>query len=234
MRYLLTIKYDGSKYHGFQRQNNIKNVQGELEKCISKYLEQDIQVKGSGRTDKGVHAKRQKVHFDTDKNISGIKRYLNNNLSDTQVKSIKKVNNDFHARFSVKEKTYLYKISLNRLDDSNYYMIMYKSLDIKKMREASKVFLGVHDFRNFSSGEKDNYITCIKKINIYKIGKHIYIKFVGAGFYRYMVRNLVGALVEVGKGKISSNELQDILDNKVNKRLNTALANGLYLINVRY
>ena len=114
------------------------------------------------------------------------------------------------------------------------FMEKYKSLDIKKIREASKVFLGVHDFRNFCSGEKDNYITCIKKINIYKIGKHIYIRFVGAGFYRYMVRNLVGALVEVGKGKISSNELQDILDNKVNKRLNTALANGLYLINVRY
>ena len=234
MRYKMVISYDGSKYYGFQRQKNVKSIQGELENFISKYLSSSVLVKGSGRTDKGVHAINQVVHFDTDKSIKGLKKYLNNNLSYIKVKCIKKVNDSFHARFSVKEKVYLYKISLNKEDDNNYYMILYNDVDLNKMRDASEIFLGVHDFRNFCSGEREDYITCIKSIKIYKINKHIYIKFIGSGFYRYMVRNLVGALISVGKGKCSIEELQDILDNKSNKRLPVCVSSGLYLVKVRY
>lgn len=234
MKYLLTISYDGSKYHGFQRQNNVKSIQGEIEKYLSKYLKEDIVIKGAGRTDRGVHACNQKAHFETDKSIKGLKSYLNNNLDYIRIKNIKKVDNDFHARFSVKEKIYLYKISYNRNIDSNYYLILYKNIDIHKMKEASKLFIGVHNFKNFCSGDKEEYITYIKSIRIYKYRDNIYIRFIGSGFYRYMVRNLVGALIEVGKGKVSIEELNSILNLTSSRRLSTSLPNGLYLKNIKY
>jgi len=234
MKYMMVISYDGSKFYGFQRQKNVRNVQGYLEKILSKVLDENIIIKGAGRTDRGVHAKYQVVHFETNKKILNSKNKLNKRLVDLKVKKIKKVDNNFHARHSVKNKTYLYKIDLSKKRDENYYGIVKNKLVINKMREASKLFLGTHDFRNFVAGERLNYISTILDIKIYKFNNVIYFKFKGMGFYRYMIRNLVGALLEVGKNKISGKILKDMLELKTEKRLPTSSPNGLYLLKINY
>ncbi len=235
MRYLMIIKYDGSKFHGFQRQNNVRNVQGYLEKEISKDLNEDIEIKGSGRTDAKVHAYYQGIHFDTDKNISNIKKDLNKVLKDLKIKKVKKVSNSFHARHSVKNKTYLYKIDLTGNTDNNYYLNYKYKLNIKKMKEASKYLIGYHDYRNFVAGDRINYKSTINNIKIYKFNNVLYIKLNGIGFYRYMVRNIVGALLEVGKGKIDKEVVKGMIDNYLQeKRLPTSSPNGLYLYKIKY
>ena len=235
MKYMMVISYDGSKFHGFQRQNNIRNVQGYIEENLSKILNEKIIIKGSGRTDAGVHAYYQVVHFETNKDIYHLKNKLNNILEDIKIKKIKKVDINFHARHSVKSKIYLYKIDLSNKRDSNYYLKVNYKIDINKMKDASKVFIGTHDFENFVAGFREDYTSTINKIKFYKFNKILYIKFKGYGFYRYMVRNLVGSLLEVGKGKLSIEELNDILNNKDNKRrLPTSSPNGLYLYKINY
>ena len=235
MRYLMIISYDGSKFHGFQRQKDVRNVQGYLETQLSKILNEDIIIKGAGRTDALVHARYQAIHFDTNKKIVISKREINQELKDLKIKKIKEVPNTFHARHSVKSKIYLYKIDLKGIKSPQYYGIIKNKLDIKKIKKASKVFLGTHDFRNFVAGNRIVYTTTIKKIKIYKIGSVLYLKFYGYGFYRYMVRNLVGALLEIGKEKIDEALLKSMLDTKeLKKTLPTARPEGLYLYKINY
>lgn len=235
MRYMVVFKYDGSKFYGFQRQKDVRNVQGYLEKELSNVLNEDIVIKGAGRTDRGVHAKYQVAHFDTDKSIVGLKKILNKKLVDMKVLKVKKVNDSFHARHSVKNKTYIYKLDLSGKKDTNYYGYTYSKLDIKKMKYLSKIFLGTHDFKNFVSGERIDYNGTILDIKIWKFNNVVYFKFKGIGFYRYMVRNLVGALIEVGKNKISKEDLEKMLYNSnIDKRLPTSSPNGLYLYKINY
>ena len=145
------------------------------------------------------------------------------------------MNDDFHARHSVKSKVYLYKIDLSNKRNSNYYLRINIKLNISKMKKAAKIFIGTHNFENFVAGFRENYTSTIKNIKFYKINNILYIKFSGYGFYRYMVRNLVGTLLEVGKNKLTEEELFDILNNKDNKkRLPTSSPNGLYLYKINY
>ena len=235
MKYMMVNSYDGSKFSGFQRQKKVRNVQGYIEDELSNILKETIEVKGAGRTDAGVHAYYQVVHFETNKHIYNLKSRLNNVLKDVKVKKIKRVSDDFHARYNVKSKIYLYKIDLSNKKDSNYYLNIKYKLDIKKMKDASKIFIGTHYFENFVAGFRDDYTSTIIYIKIYKFNKILYLKFKGYGFYRYMVRNLVGALLEIGKGKLTKEELKDILDNPNNKRrLPTSSPNGLYLYKIKY
>lgn len=239
MRYLIKFSYDGTKFHGFQRQNDVKSVQKTLEDALSKVFGVEIVIKGSGRTDAGVHALDQGAHFDYDgkvaiKEIDRLNEILNNEII---IKKCMKVSNDFHARHSVKKKTYVYKINNGKYRkdyDGYYYQVKYP-LDIRKMRKASKLFIGVHDFHNFVSGFRVNYTTCIYKISIKKHGDIILMKFIGAGFYRYMVRHLVGALLDVGRGKVDINVIENMLLNEnLNKKLSIVPADGLYLVEVDY
>ena len=235
MKYMMVISYDGSKFHGFQRQRNVRNVQGYLEDELSKILNEEIIVKGAGRTDRGVHALYQVVHFETSKDVSNLKKSLNNVLEDLKIKKIKKVNEDFHARHSVKNKTYLYKVDLSNNKDENYYLKLRNNVDIKEMKKVSSLFLGTHDFKNFVAGERLDYIGTILDIKIYKFNNILYFKFKGIGFYRYMVRNLVGALLEVGKGKASKETIENMLEHpEIDKRLPTSSPNGLYLLKINY
>ncbi len=234
MKYMVVLSYDGSKFKGFQRQKNVRNVQGYLEEVFSNILDENIIIKGAGRTDANVHALYQVVHFETDKNIYDLKKKANKILEDVKIKKIKKVGPDFHARHSAKSKTYVYKIDLRGNRDKNYYGFVRNKLDINKMKEVSKLFLGTHNFQNFVAGERLNYETTITKIRIYKFNNVLYLEFTGFAFYRYMVRNLVGALVEVGKGKVSSQDIQDMLELKTAKRLPTFSPNGLYLKRIKY
>ena len=235
MKYMMVIAYDGSKFYGFQRQKNVRSVQGYLENKLSKELNEFVTVKGAGRTDRGVHALGQVIHFETSKTITGLKKRLNQELENCKIKKIKKVKNEFHARHSVKNKVYLYKIALSGQENPNYYLNMFCNLDIKKMKKVSKLFLGYHDFKNFVAGNRKDYHSYINKVRIYRINNILYIKFKGVGFFRYMVRNLVGALIEVGKGKIKEEVILEMLNNpNKEKRLTTVSPNGLYLVKINY
>lgn len=238
MRYLIRFSYDGSKFKGFQRQNNVKNIQGSLENALSEVLGVSISIKGSGRTDALVHAYNQYAHFDYEGKIPrGKIRTVNKLLKrEITIKGIKKVSSQFHARYSVRKKIYVYKMVLGKnLNKNDYeYIIPYK-LKIKLMHDASRVLEGTHDFRNFVSGYRDDYVTTIYSVKIHKWGRTVYLKFVGTGFYRYMVRHLVGALLDVGRGKVNISEIKRMIDD-VNyyRSLSVVPANGLYLVNVKY
>ena len=239
MRYLIYFSYDGTKFHGFQRQKDVKNVQGLLEKTLSNYFNEEIVIKGSGRTDNGVHAINQAAHFDINREVQKKEIKVINKLLDDEIhiNKIKMVNNDFHARYSVKYKTYIYKIIIGRINNNEkgYYYQVSNNIDIKKMKSASKLFIGTHDFRNFVSGIRDDYVTTIYKIKFLRFKNKIYIKFVGKGFYRYMVRNLVGALIDIGKNKIDESIILNMLDTEeTTKKLSVVTPYGLYLKNVKY
>lgn len=239
MRYLIKFSYDGTKFHGFQRQNDVKNVQGTLEKVLSDVFESDIVIKGSGRTDAGVHAEAQCAHFDVDKKITKediniINRILN---EDIVIKNYKLVKNDFHARHDVKYKKYIYKLNIgdfDKLKEGYYYQRKFK-LDFSLMKRAMKLFVGTHDFRNFVSGPRIDYTTTIYKAKLKKKGSIVLFEFVGVGFYRYMVRHLVGAILDVGRGKAKVADVERMIDNPlVEKNLSVVPADGLYLVDVKY
>lgn len=238
MRYLIKFSYDGTKFHGFQRQNDVKNVQGTLENVLSKVLGANILIKGSGRTDAGVHAIMQCAHFDyegktNNSDIDKINILLNNEIVINKICNVK---NDFHARHDVKEKVYVYKINNGKYKkeyEGYYYQIKY-DLDMKKMKKACKLLIGTHDFHNFVSGYRDDYTSTIYKIKIKKYKDIINFKFVGIGFYRYMVRHLVGALIDVGRGKVDIHVIENMLDKNIDKKLSVVPADGLYLEKIKY
>ena len=167
MRLFIKIKYDGSKFCGFQRQKKVKSVQKEIEEVLSHYYDMDIKIKGAGRTDAGVHALGQTATFDVPYFKRDLKTYMNKNLNNIKVKKVSIVSDDFHARFSAKGKIYLYKIKLNTKGKDPYYLKV-KNVDIKKMKMVSKLFIGEHDFKNFVSGSRDDYKTLIYNIKFYR------------------------------------------------------------------
>lgn len=240
MRYLVTISYDGSNFYGFQRLKNKRNVQEELERVLTIINKDKVEIKGAGRTDKGVHAYGQRAHFDLKINIptDRLLKAINNSLpSDIRITNIKVVSDSFHARFNVKKKIYQYKISVgkyNPLKNNYYYQIDYV-LDYKLLKKASKILLGVHNFKNFVSGERDNYDAVIYNISINKKNDVIVITFEGKSFYRYMVRNMVGAMLDIATKKNSIDEMKEMLDNVgVGKQMSCAPAQGLYLMDIKY
>ena len=238
MRIKMIVSYDGSKFNGFQRLNNGSAVQNHIELALSQLYKQEILVKGSGRTDAKVHANYQVVHFDADKLLDNLKSKLNRLIGpNIIVKKCEVVKDDFHARSSVKKKEYVYKINLGAYQSSlndYFYQCPFK-LDISLMKEASRLFVGKHDFHNFVAGKRDNYFATIHSITFVKIFDKLEIHFIGTGFYRYMVRNLVGALLEVGKCKVSINVVEKMLNNPDEKQtLPTAIPEGLYLNKIWY
>ncbi len=239
MKFLITISYDGSKFYGFQRLNEEASVQKVLEEALTKINKQSVEVKGAGRTDRGVHANGQRVSFKLDVNIdeNGLMMALNSLVKPyIYVKKVEKVNDDVHARFSVKKKKYIYKINLGDFNPqlTDYvYQSEYK-LDIDKMKEVSKLYLGVHDFHNFVSGERDDYTAIVYGIDFFIKDDVLNIVFEGKSFYRYMVRNLVGMMIDVARGKDDISKVVAMLDSKDEINGYTAPACGLYLDSVEY
>lgn len=240
MRYLMKVSYDGSGFYGFQRLNDYRTVQKVLEEALAVINKGEVLVKGASRTDKGVHAYGQMIHFDIDYDIPvdrlmyAVNRILDN---DIRVLDCKKVGNDFHARFNVKRKRYVYKINLGDFDclKSRYFLQVYGKLDIDKMRECAKVFLGCHDFRNFVAGERNNYLMCVEDIKFNMSNDILEIEFLGKSFYRYMVRNMVGAMLEVGMHKKEICDVSKMLDDyMVKMQMIMAPACGLYLMDIEY
>lgn len=240
MRYKAKISYDGSLYYGFQRLNELPTIQNELEKAVSIINKKETFVKGASRTDKGVHAYGQVIHFDLDYvvPVDRLMRAMNAILPrDIRILKIESVSDDFHARRSALGKKYVYKINLGEYSvflDRYYLQYPYK-LNIEVMRECSKIFLGVHNFKNFTAGERDNYEAVVKEINFIRNGDYLEIEFVGKSFYRYMVRNMVGAMIDVARGKHIIKEVQELLEKPEKKgQMMTASPNGLYLVCVYY
>ncbi len=240
MRYLVSISYDGSKFNGFQRLKKEKTVQGELERVLTKLNKKPVLVKSAGRTDKGVHALDQKCHFELDIDLEkyNLMRSVNDLIDKSiYVNDVKKVDDDFHARFSVKSKIYRYILNIGSYDPiSNDYIYNYNhKLNYKKMKKASKLFIGEHSFINFVSGKRKNYDCTIERVKLTKFENYIYFEFQAKSFYTYMVRNMVGALIEIGREKMTIDDLKNLIDNKSNEIIySTVPANGLYLVKVDY
>ena len=240
MRYLISISYDGTLFYGFERQKNKRTIQGEIEKVLTLINKKKVEIKGAGRTDRGVHAYDQKAHFDLDQNvpIERLLKAINSRLpSDIRINSIEVVDKEFHARFNCIRKTYKYYINTNEYDimKNNYLYNYNKKLNIENMIEASKYLLGPHDFEVFVSGPRENYDSIIESINIKNNNGLLEFTFVGKSFYRYMVRNLMGALLLVGEGKCEPINVKEMLDKKLNiYHFKTVPACGLYLMKVEY
>ncbi len=242
MRYLITFSYDGSKYKGYQKQPDEVTIQGELERVLTHINNSEVLVSASGRTDAGVHALNQTAHFDLKINITPekLKMALNSLLpDDIYVKKVEEVDSNFHARFNVKEKEYIYKINVGEYNplEKDYVYQYNKELDIDKIKEAIKYFEGTHDFKSFTKNndEKDDFVRTIINTSIDIKENIITISFRGTGFLRYMVRNMVGCLIEVGQLKRESIEVKTILEAKDRTKAGiTARPEGLYLKEVSY
>ena len=243
MRYLMTFSYDGTNYNGYQKQPNLVTIQSVIEEALTKInSNKNVSLHASGRTDSGVHALNQKAHFDLDNNIDAfkIKHSLNSLLpKDIYVKDLKEVNDDFHARFDVVKKEYIYKINLGEYNpiDVNYIYQYNNFLDIERMKKALNYLEGEHDFSSFTKmvDEKETYVRTVYTTRISIDNDIITIKLIGNGFLRYMVRNMVGLLIEVGSNKKEPEEVLRLFEVKDRKEAGkTAPPNGLYLNNVYY
>ena len=243
MRYRIDFSYDGTNFHGYQLQPNLRTVQEELEKAVS-YLNKQTytSVQSSGRTDKGVHALNQVAHFDLniDTTLDKIKRGLNSNLpKDIHVIKVRKVSNNFHARFSSQKKEYIYKINIDEYNpmERNYVYQYNRLLDIDRMKKAIKCFEGTHDFTSFvsSEDERENKVRTIIKTDIKRKKDIVEISFQADGFMKYQVRNMVGLLIAIGSGKKVPEDVDKIINAKDRtKSVKTAPAEGLYLKKVWY
>ncbi|MBR3210790.1 MAG: tRNA pseudouridine(38-40) synthase TruA [Bacilli bacterium] len=243
MKYLIKFSYDGSNYAGFQTQKGFKTIQETMEEALTKINNgEKTHLIATGRTDKKVHALAQYAHVVIKVNITEkkLKRALNSNLpEDIHVIETKEVEEDFHARYQVKEKIYEYKMNLGEYNpiERNYIFQYNHELDLEKMKKAIKCFEGEHDFRAFvtENKEKENCVRTITYTNIERNQDILSITFKGTGFLRYQVRNMVGILIRVGEGKIAPEEVAKILESKDRtKSGKTAPAEGLYLVDVIY
>lgn len=245
---LLKIQYDGTGFHGWQKQPGLRTAQGEIEKVLTKLCRQPIETYGSSRTDLGVHAYGQTANFKGTYAIpvENLKKAANGLLGeDIHILSAESVDDDFHARFSAKGKTYLYKILLTKEKDvflRNYYYNIIKELNISAMREAASFFVGTHDFKSFmSSGSQiQDTVRSIYELDIFEEnteeifqsipGKKIILRITGNAFLYNMVRIITGTLVKVGLGKINPKTIPHIIESK-NRSLagHVAPPGGLYL-----
>lgn len=242
--YRLVLQYDGTNYNGWQRQGNTEStIQALLEEILGTYFQEKIELKGSGRTDKGVHAKAQTANFYTSKkaDLEELKNWLNETLpSDIRVTGSDEVPTAFHSRKSAVSKTYEYTIWNSEKKNVFYRRYAYsvtQPLDLEKMEQAARLLCGTHDFIGFSSLKDSgkSTIRTIEKIQLEKQGERILIRFTGNGFLFHMVRILTGTLLEVGRGKKEPEEVKKIFYEK--KRTlagETVPANGLKLISVSY
>lgn len=239
MRYLMNFSYDGSKFNGYQKQDNALTVQGNLEDLLSRRFNKEIRIYGSGRTDKGVHAINQYAHFDADKvEIDKLISYLNEQIDGIFVKSIRVVDDEFHARFNVKKKTYKYVINVEDYDvfRRNYELEYCKSLDLDKMKELIPLLKGKHDFENFTTiqDKKESYVREIFDIKMELENGRVNIYITGNGFLRYMVRNVVGLLVSYSESKITKEEAIKIINKETDQKPVKVDGCGLYLYDVIY
>lgn len=239
--YKLLISYDGTDHHGWQRQPDKRTIQGLIEDSLTKITQKKIHVIGAGRTDAGVHAKEQVANFKASLSIKKeeLIHALNSPLPlDVRIISIEKVNIDFHARSMAKSKIYQYRIfnSPNISPFLHRYVLQWSSpLNVSLMKKAAPLFKREADFTSFSSNRLLNPVRKIRLSRIEKKGEEIIYTVEANGFLRYMVRTIVGTLLEIGRGKIPPEKIEEIFREKKRSLASpTAPAKGLCLIKVNY
>ena len=243
-RVALGIEYDGSEYYGFQKQKSTEQtIQGNLENSISKVANHSIKTFCSGRTDAGVHAFMQVVHFDTESRrstrewVRGINSYLPH---DIKVLWSKELDETFHARYSATHRSYLYRILNNQTPSalwSKRSLFIPQKLDIRAMRAASKYLIGEHDFSSFrgSGCQSNSPVRTIEDIKITKKNNFITFELRANAFLLHMVRIIIGTLLIVGKREIKPLEMKNILNEK-DRRIagKTVSSSGLYFLGPKY
>lgn len=240
----LTIEYDGSAYHGWQRQSTEPTIQGEIEKALMTMTGKNVTLTGSGRTDAGVHAHGQAANFICDTTLTPevFQRGLNSLLpADIVVAACTTVPETFNARHDARSKTYHYRI-LNRRRPAaigrQYAWHVYRPLDLEAMHLACRHIIGRHDFKAFEGAGSPRAHTTRRVIHADLVEKdegNLIFEIEGNGFLKFMVRNIVGTLVDVGLAKITADDFKRILLSKDRKLAGvTAPAHGLFLMQVTY
>lgn len=242
-KFKILIEYEGTGYHGWQVQPNGITIQEVLQRCLKKIINEKSSVVGSGRTDAGVHAEGQVAHFETTSKMTSQQFLMAFNSllpHDIVIKQVDEAPETFHAQRSARRKIYRYTI-LNRqypsaLEHDRCWFIQYP-LDFKAMQKAKAYLEGKHDFSAFRAGdcEAKNPVREINSIDIKQDGDYIILHCDGNGFLKYMVRNIVGTLVLVGRGKIQPEQIKTILESRDRKTAGpTARPYGLCLVKVLY
>jgi len=239
----MTVEYDGSGYCGWQIQPNGTGIQQVIEEKIAIITQEPVRLIGSGRTDAGVHALSQVANFRTESNIpcTNLLRGLNSMLpSDIAVKDLRDVDETFHARYTAKSKVYFYNILNGPVRSALKYRCSWHIrdiLDCDAMREAASHLVGTHDFSSFCAADSDtvNHVRTIMSLDIEAAEPMIVLTVEANGFLRHMVRNIVGTLVDVGRGTGKALDIDAILAAKDRSAAGiTAPPQGLFLKEVRY
>lgn len=239
----LDICYDGSRYKGWQRLPGADNtIQGKIEQCLSKILDQPIEISGSGRTDAGVHARHQIANFhcestmDAKEILAQLRRYL---PEDIGIYSCKDCSQRFHARLNAKEKTYQYRIwnsDAPCVFERRFVAVMPEALDLEAMERGASHLVGEHDFSAFCGNPKmkKSTVRFIRSVEIFRTGEEVRIRFTGNGFLHNQVRIMVGTLVEIGRGERSADGIPALFGGKRAQAGFLAPGQGLCLEEVVY
>ncbi len=241
-RFKLTIEYEGTRFSGWQVQKNARTVQGEINTAIGKVFgTRRFEFYGSGRTDAGVHALQQTAHLDIKTMLAPeiIRMKLNDEIpADINIIEVEKAAGDFHARHDAIARSYLYQISRRRSAFGKRFIWWIKDpLDIIKMRQTAEMFIGLKDFQSFTADDPEEKSTKvhINSIEVQQAGDLILVRIVGSHFIWKMVRQIIGVLAEVGRGKMPLNDVKKFLYAKSDDPAKlTAPPSGLFLERVYY
>jgi len=249
MNYRLLIQYDGTDFHGWQVQEGSRTIQGELERVIGMIENADVKVIGSGRTDAGVHADGQvaNVHLNRVFTPEKLKHAINGNMwRDIRIMKCEEAPDEFHARFSARSKTYVYRVVNAPVMSPFWRRFAHhesRPLDVGRMYETARYFLGEHDWTAFSSAQADGE-NRVRNVTDFTVesrwddraqGVMIEFRISAKGFLRYMVRSIVGTMLEVGRGEKDSDTIQTaIITGNRDLAGKTASAQGLTLLKVDY
>ncbi len=241
--YKFIVEYDGSRYYGWQRQPGKNTIQGKLENVLGLMCGRETEVTGAGRTDAGVHARGMAANafLDTELSCEEIRDYMNRHLpEDIAVREVREASPRFHARYNAIGKTYRYTCQdgeVKSVFDRKYCARLEERADTARMRRAAELLQGEHDFRNFCVNPrmKKSTLRRVDRIDIERRGEYLVFTFHGNGFLQNMVRIMVGTLLEVGCGRMSPEQVGEILRNPERQKAGpTAPAQGLCLISVDY
>jgi len=249
VNFKLLLQYDGTDFHGWQIQEELRTVQGELTEALSLIEGREVTVHGSGRTDAGVHAEGQVASVVINRQITPekLRGAINGNIGkDVRVMRVEEVDPEFHARYSAIGKTYVYRVVNDQVISPFWVRYAHQDarpFNLETMTRAAKLFLGEHDWTSFSAAQSDveDRVRTVTQCEIYRhedersVGNVINIKLSANGFLRYMVRAIAGTLMAVGRGDLSEEEVQSAIENGVRPtEAVTAPACGLTLLNVHY
>jgi tRNA pseudouridine38-40 synthase len=249
VNYKLLVQYDGTEFHGWQIQDGLRTVQGELTQALSLIDGRSVNVHGSGRTDAGVHAEGQVASVEIQRDISTAKlrAAINANVGrDVRVLRVDAAPDDFHARYSAVEKTYVYRIVNGPVVSPFWWRYAHQEtrrLDLERMNEASELFLGEHDWTAFSAAQSDveDRVRTVTRLEISVRPEErsrsslVEIRISATGFLRYMVRAMAGTLMALGRGELDCDQIRAAIDTGARPTAAvTAPACGLTLLSVRY